>query len=76
MTTYFFHTVVNGIETRDEDGTDLTDENAAWRQASAAFGELITEVDGDMQVGSEWTMNVTTTRGPLFVITLSSSRVG
>jgi len=76
MQKYFFHTVANGVATHDEDGTALPDEAAAWHEASSAFGEMIKEVDGEMQIGSEWTMQVESESGPVFVITLTSSRVG
>jgi uncharacterized protein DUF6894 len=42
---------------------DLSDDEAAWEEATSACGETIKELDGDLKAGPEWRMEVTKESG-------------
>ena len=59
----------------DREGVDFTDDRAAWGQAVRACGEMMQELDGELEAGVEWRMDVTDADGrPLFAIHLNAER--
>src|SRR5450432_731648 len=56
--TYFFHIVLNGIHSGQSDGLLFRDKAAAWREASMSCGEIIREMDGRIEPGCSWQMEV------------------
>jgi hypothetical protein len=69
MPRYFFN-VHHGKESFvDEVGEDLTDDYAAWQEATSSAGESIRDLDGRLQPGMDWRLEVATgERGLLYVI--------
>ena len=69
MPRYFFH-VHHGEESFvDEVGEDLPDDHAAWAEATSSAGESIRDLDGRLQPGRDWRMEVTAAgRDLLYVI--------
>jgi hypothetical protein len=59
MPRFFFH-IAHGSRIRPADeGIDLPDDDAAWREAIIACGQLISDLDPDLNAGTEWRMDVT-----------------
>ena len=62
----FFFQIADGRHVRPaNEGIDLPDEDAAWREAITACGELIRGLDRDWKGGIEWRMNVTDETGAI-----------
>jgi hypothetical protein len=63
MPRFFFH-IAHGSRARPADeGIDLPDEEAAWREAITACSELISDLDLNLKTGTEWRMDVTDETG-------------
>jgi hypothetical protein len=63
MPRFFFH-IAQGERVRPaNDGLDFPDEDAARREAVAACGELIVDLDPNLKAGTEWQMDVTDETG-------------
>lgn len=58
MPKYFFNVSSDHDAFRDDIGQDLPDIRAAWREATAAAGQSLRDMDGRLQPGSEWCMEV------------------
>ncbi|HTA99818.1 MAG TPA: hypothetical protein VK804_05010 [Bradyrhizobium sp.] len=58
MPRYFFHVYHNRPEI-DYEGEDLPDTHAAWREATVMAGQMLQGLDGKLQPGQEWRMEVT-----------------
>lgn len=58
MPRYFFHTYHERAELDDE-GEELPDKHAAWREATITAGQVLQDVDGKLTPGREWRMEVT-----------------
>ena len=58
MPRYFFNVYHNGA-ILDEEGYELADRSAAWAEATAAAGEMIRDLDGRLQPGKDWRLEVT-----------------
>jgi hypothetical protein len=54
----------------DPEGVELAGYKAAWDEATRACGEMIQEIDGELSIGTDWTMEVHDQDGPLFRIVL------
>ena len=65
MPRYFFQ--LNGTDEpdRDNDGLTFLDHQAAWEEATMACGEMIRTIDGHLQPGQGWQMEVTDEAGKL-----------
>jgi hypothetical protein len=62
----FFFQIAHGGQVRPaNEGIDLPDEGAAWREAITACSELISQADRDLRAGAEWRMDVTDDTGAL-----------
>jgi hypothetical protein len=58
MPRYFFHVYHEQPEI-DEEGEELPDKHAAWREATLMAGQSLQGLDGKLQPGREWRMEVT-----------------
>ena len=57
MPKYFFHVYHDRPEI-DHEGEDLPDKHTAWKEATVA-GQILQSLDGKLQPGREWRMEVT-----------------
>jgi len=58
MPRYFFN-ILGAWPFLDQEGIDLSDDEAAWEQATITAGELFKDVDGKLRPGQVWTLEVT-----------------
>ncbi|MDH2341551.1 hypothetical protein [Bradyrhizobium sp. SSUT77] len=75
MPRYFFH--VHGVASnKDEEGDELPDDEAAWREASSYAGALLKDIDGKFRPGQEWSLEVTDEAGkPIYFISIGSRKM-
>jgi hypothetical protein len=59
MPRYFFH-VYHDRPELDEEGEELPDAQAAWREATVTVGQIIQDLNGRLRPGRGWRMEVTT----------------
>jgi len=53
----------------------LPDQEAAWVEATKSCGEMMRDLDGALQIGPEWRMEVSDDQGVLiFVLKFSAER--
>jgi hypothetical protein len=68
MPRYFFNVYHERAEL-DEEGEELPDLQAAWREATVTAGQIIQDLDGRLRPGRDWRMEVTDEfANPLYVI--------
>ena len=65
MPRYFFDLNRNEEAGVDIDGLTFLDHQAAWEEATMACGEMIRTIDGHLQPGAGWRMEVTDEAGKL-----------
>jgi hypothetical protein len=58
MPLYYFSTIHEDRHDDRDDPIELPDDDAAWGQAAAAFGEMLKEIDGGLKPNTEWRLNV------------------
>lgn len=58
MPRYFFNVYHDRAEL-DEEGEELPDLHAAWREATMTAGQIIQDLDGRLRPGKDWRMEVT-----------------
>ena len=60
----------------DDEGEDLPDMQAAWREATVTAGQIIQDLDGKLRPGGkDWRLEVTDEfANPLYVIHVSAAR--
>jgi uncharacterized protein DUF6894 len=58
MPRYFFH-VYHDYYQHDSEGEELPDAQAAWREATVMAGQMLQGIDGKLQPGHDWSMEVT-----------------
>lgn len=58
MPLYFFKVSLNKAGDDPRNGLDLPDINAAWEEATSTCGEMIKELDGSLETGSEWAIEI------------------
>jgi hypothetical protein len=58
MPRYFFNVFYNRAEL-DEQGEELPDAQAAWREATKTAGQILRGLDGRLRPGQEWRMEIT-----------------
>jgi hypothetical protein len=64
MPRYHFHTSRGEVPSRGgNEGIELPDKDAAWVEATAACGEIIRDLDGELKPGDSWSMVVKDDRG-------------
>jgi hypothetical protein len=75
MPRYFFHIYQGGRHLPDEIGSDLPDENAAWKEATVTVGQILEDLDGALKPGLQWRMEVTDEAGnPICVLRILAER--
>ncbi len=73
MPKYFFHVVFHDGAHFDLEGEELPDKHAAWKEATVTTGQMIQSLDGNLQPGNEWRMDVTDEfANPLYSIHVST----
>ncbi|WOH48235.1 DUF6894 family protein [Bradyrhizobium sp. sBnM-33] len=56
-------------------GIELPDMEAAWNEATRATGEIVRDLDGSLEVGTEWSIQIQDAeRKPLRTIKVISKR--
>ena len=65
MPRYFFHFNRNDKALLDIDALTFLDHQAAWEEATMACGEMIRTIDGHLQPGAGWRMEVADEAGKL-----------
>lgn len=74
MPRYFFNVYHDRAEL-DEEGEELPDVQAAWREATVTAGQIIQDLDGRLKPGKDWRLEVTDEfANPLYVIHVSADR--
>lgn len=58
MPRYFFNVHSGADRHIDEVGEELPDKHAAWHEATTSAGESIKDLDGKLQPGTKWRMEV------------------
>lgn len=58
MPLYFFHVHYKDHH-RDMEGVELKSDQEAWEQATRACGEMLKDLNGDLEPGPEWKLEVT-----------------
>lgn len=72
MPRYFFNVFHERTQT-DSVGEELPDKHAAWNEATVTAGRLLQSLDGKLQPGQDWWMEVTDEfANPLYVIRVSA----
>ncbi|MDO9356999.1 MAG: hypothetical protein Q7T55_25100 [Solirubrobacteraceae bacterium] len=73
MPIYHFEIIRNGHGLAPSEGIDLPDIDAAWEEATTAFGQLIRDLDGSLKMGTDWSIEIQDdNRKPLRYISLAS----
>ncbi len=74
MPRYFFNIHQDTVQLDDE-GEELPDKHAAWKEATVTAGQILQSLDGKLKPGHDWKMEVTDEfRDPLFVLHISAQR--
>ena len=74
MPRYFFNVYHERAEL-DEEGEELPDVQAAWREATVTAGQIIQDLDGKLRPGKDWRLEVTDEfANPLYIIHVSADR--
>jgi len=72
----FYFEVSRGETLKDKnDGIDLPDTHAAWIEATAACGEIIRDLDGQLKPGETWKMVVRDAEGDLYSLEFLTKRL-
>ena len=58
MPRYFFHVTHEGKQI-DDQGEELPDKHAAWKEATITAAAIIRDIDGKLEPGRDWQMEVT-----------------
>jgi hypothetical protein len=59
----------------DEQGEELPDQHAAWREATIIAGRILQDIDGRLKPGHDWRMDVTDEfRNTLFVLHITARK--
>jgi hypothetical protein len=74
MPRYFFN-IFHGRAEPDLIGEELSDQHAAWEEATVTAGRLLQSLDGKLQPGQDWEMEVTDEfANPLYLIHVTAKR--
>lgn len=74
MPRYFFNVYHERAEL-DEEGEELPDLQAAWREATVTTGQILQDLDGRLRPGRDWRMEVTDEfANPLYVIHVHANK--
>jgi hypothetical protein len=58
MPRYFFH-ITHERRDIDQEGEELPDKHAAWKEATVTAGQILQGLDGKLKPGHDWRMEVT-----------------
>jgi hypothetical protein len=73
MPRYFFNVYSDESDYEDEVGDELSDRIAAWQEATKTAGECLRDLDGKLEPGTSWRLEVTDEfRNTLFCIIVHS----
>jgi hypothetical protein len=75
MPRYYFNVRHKTVH-EDEEGMELPDYKAAWVEATTACGEMMRDLDGRLEIGPEWRMEVLDERHRLLFIIRFSAEMG
>jgi hypothetical protein len=74
MPLYFFH-VYHDRDQPDQDGEELPDAHAAWKEATVMAGQILQNIDGKLKPGHDWRMEVADEfANVLFVLQVTASK--
>jgi hypothetical protein len=74
MPRYFFH-VYHDQTLIDDEGEELPDKHAAWREATVMAGQTLQGLDGKLQPDRDWRMEVTDEfNEPLFILHIHAEK--
>jgi len=74
MPRYYFH-IRHDTYLPDEEGEELPDKHAAWREATVMAGQMLQGIDGKLQPGHDWQMEVTDEfANPLYPLVISAEK--
>jgi hypothetical protein len=74
MPRYFFHVHHNEPQI-DYEGEELRDKHAAWKEATVMAGEILKDLDGKLQPGREWRLEVTDEfANPLYALHINAEK--
>ncbi|MGY8706164.1 hypothetical protein RAD16_10545 [Bradyrhizobium sp. 18BD] len=57
MPRYFFH-ITHDRKQIDNEGEELPDKHAAWKEATVTAGQMLQTLDGKLAPGRDWRMEV------------------
>lgn len=61
---------------KDNQGEDLPDDEAAWKEATSFTGAVFKGLDGKFRPGEQWSVEVTDEAGkPVFFISIGSRKM-
>ena len=74
MPRYFFD-VHHDTVFIDHEGTELSDQHEAWKEATVTAGEILQSIDGKLKPGHDWRMEVRDEfRYPLYAFHISAQK--
>ncbi len=74
MPRYFFH-VYHERSDLDHEGEELPDKHAAWKEATVTAGDILRDLDGKLQPGREWRLEVADEfQNVLYVLHINAER--
>jgi hypothetical protein len=74
MPRYFFHVYHDDAQI-DQEGEELPDKHAAWKEATVMAGHTLQGLDGKLQPDREWRMEVTDEfANPLYVLHIAAEK--
>ncbi|MDI3564609.1 DUF6894 family protein [Bradyrhizobium sp. Arg816] len=74
MPRYFFH-VTHERHEIDQEGQELPDKHAAWKEATGTAGQILQDLDGKLAPGRQWRMDVTDEfQNPLYVLHIQAEK--
>ena len=75
MARYFFN-IHGARRSLDEEGEELPNNEAAWKEATIIAGELFSDMNGKFRPGQEWALEVADDqRKPLYMIRISAQEM-
>ena len=60
MARYFFN--IRGAAVQSE-GIDLSDDKHAWSEGTRLLGEIVKDMDGDLEPGTDWLLEIANEQG-------------
>ena len=58
-----------------DEALELPNDEAAWKEATTACREMLTDLDGSLHEGSNWLMEVSDDSGPLFRLSFGAEKL-